>query len=350
LSAAAPPAGIEGLRDEVDRVVAGLLEAGEEVALVNYPNVDNPGDSAIWLGTRAALARRGVKLVFECEPRAYRRRLLARAAGERPTILLQGGGNLGDLYWRSGQQQVRMKVLRDFPRARVIQLPQTLWFERERRARRFAGLCASHDDLTVLLRDDASLERAASLGLEAVPCPDMAFGLGPLPRPAQPSTPVVWVARQERERRFELPELADGVEARDWPTAREQRRGDAGGRLRVELAALRRLTGAMGRNPALDRALLALGRRRYEPLARRRMALATGILARGRVVISDRFHGHVLASLMGIPNVLLDNSYGKNSAVYSTWSREIACAELAADPASAQQRALELAAAASMSP
>ena len=349
MSGAALP-GVGDLRAEIDRVLAGLLEPGAEVALVNYPNVDNPGDSAIWLGTRAALERRDVRVAFECEPRAYRRRLLTRALGERATILIQGGGNLGDLYWRSGQQQpVRMKVLRDFPRARVIQLPQTMWFEREARAQRFARLARAHDDLTLLLRDDASIERAAALGLEASPCPDMAFALGAMARPTPAEVPVVWVARTERERRHDLPPLEPGVETLDWPAAGAQRRGEAGRALRYEIRGLRATTDAMGRGPRIDAALLRIGRSRYEALARRRLALAGEILARGRAIVSDRFHGHVIASLMGIPNVVLDNSYGKNRAAFGTWSEKIEGAEFADDPVAAQRRALELARAASMS-
>ena len=190
------------------------------------------------------------------------------------------------------------------------------------------------------------------LGLRAEPCPDMAFALGRLDRPRPAEVPVVWIARRERERRHDLPSPADltpGVEARDWPTAREQRRGEAGWALRADIAVLHRLTGAMGRSAGMDRALLRAARSRHSALARRRMALATEILARGRAVITDRFHGHVLATLMGIPNVLLDNSYGKNRAVFESWSRALPGVEFADDPAEAQERALALAGPASMS-
>jgi pyruvyl transferase EpsO len=66
--------------------------------LVNYPNLRNVGDVAIWLGTRMALERASVRIRYQAEPATYRRRLLASAVGDAGTILLPGGGNLGDVY------------------------------------------------------------------------------------------------------------------------------------------------------------------------------------------------------------------------------------------------------------
>ncbi|MFT4085249.1 MAG: polysaccharide pyruvyl transferase family protein, partial [Nocardioides sp.] len=43
---------------------------------------------------------------------------------------------------------------------------------------------------------------------------------------------------------------------------------------------------------------------------------ATTLFAGARLVVTDRLHAHVLAGLMGIPHVVLDNSYGKIGAVY----------------------------------
>lgn len=37
--------------------------------------------------------------------------------------------------------------------------------------------------------------------------------------------------------------------------------------------------------------------------------------------MTDRRHGHVLALLIDRPHVILDNSYGKISAFYRTWTR-----------------------------
>ncbi len=42
--------------------------------------------------------------------------------------------------------------------------------------------------------------------------------------------------------------------------------------------------------------------------------------SRGRVVVTDRLHGHIFCILMGIPHVILDNSYGKLMSFHQTYT------------------------------
>ena len=37
--------------------------------------------------------------------------------------------------------------------------------------------------------------------------------------------------------------------------------------------------------------------------------------------MSDRLHAHILCLLMGIPHVLLDNTYGKVRSFHETWTQ-----------------------------
>ena len=43
------------------------------------------------------------------------------------------------------------------------------------------------------------------------------------------------------------------------------------------------------------------------------------MLARGRICLTDRLHVHVLCTLMGIPHIVLDNSYGKIRSFADCW-------------------------------
>jgi pyruvyl transferase EpsO len=43
-------------------------------------------------------------------------------------------------------------------------------------------------------------------------------------------------------------------------------------------------------------------------------------LSAGRVVVTDRLHGHILSLLLGIPHVVLDNSYGKLHQFVAAWT------------------------------
>ena len=56
------------------------------------------------------------------------------------------------------------------------------------------------------------------------------------------------------------------------------------------------------------------------------------MLGEGRVVITDRLHAHILSLLLGIPNVILDNSYGKLHDFYHTWTSGGGLVRWARDP------------------
>jgi hypothetical protein len=50
-------------------------------------------------------------------------------------------------------------------------------------------------------------------------------------------------------------------------------------------------------------------------------SVAQWLLGSGRVVITDRLHGHILCTLLEIPHVVLDNSYGKISRFLDSFTR-----------------------------
>jgi pyruvyl transferase EpsO len=332
---------VERLAATIDRELERLIEPGSGVALLNFPKFGNLGDAAIWLGEIAALDRAGARVRYRCDSRTYRRRLLKAAIGERGTILLHGGGNVGDVY--PLQQRVREAVLRDFPRARVIQLPQTIWFRSEGRMARFGELCRAHSGFTLMVRERRSLEIAGNgLGVEAVLCPDSAFALGPLRRPDRPGCEVLWLMRDDRERTASVPALDPGSEQLDWPTKFGEGAGADGRGLRLAFALNRLLSAPIERHSRASGVLSRASAMTLEPIARRRLALALHTLARGRVVVTDRLHGHILATLAGIPHVVLDNQSGKSRAVYETWTSACEVVRFAesADGAAAAAREL----------
>lgn len=323
---------------EIERCLRVSLSAGDRVALVGYPSWGNTGDSLIWAGQSAVLERIGVRVAFACDARTYRRRLLERAVGRGGTILLPGGGSLGDLYPK--QQHLRERAISDFPEATVIQLPQTIRFAGRGPLQRFRRTAAAHGRLRLLVRDQPSLDLArGELGLEAEICPDSVFALGPLHRTAPADLDLVWVARTDQESTG-LPEAALGERALrvDWlPEHGIGPRPDQG------LARVQRsLTRAMRRGGRTAALLAGITAATYDPVARRRLRAGMELLSRGEVVVSDRLHAHLLATMMDIPNVLLDNSYGKNRAMYEAWTGSCRLTRFARDPAHALELAAEL--------
>lgn len=304
-----PRARVEALRRTMLDTLSGLLAGVREYALIYFPHSPNVGDSAIYLGQLAGLRDLGLPPPrFVCDLRTYDRAALARAIGDGP-ILLSGGGNFGDL-WPLGQQ-CREEVLRSFPRNRILQLPQSLHFGSGAALQRARDAVNGHPDFTLLVRDRGSFALARDeLQVPAVLCPDMAFGLGPLQRTGAPRQPNLWLLRQDHE----------AAVAEPVPGLDDERRDDWCEERGTILRALSyRLMGAV-RRPALSAwfrpALMAV----YPRLARQRLRRGLRLLCSADLVITDRLHGHILALMLAIPHVVLDDRFGKVSRFRATWT------------------------------
>lgn len=310
------------LADRVDTGLRSALAGAREVALVNFPNHNNPGDSAIWLGAAASLRRLGVRIRYRCAWCTYDPDALRRALPEGP-VLLNGGGNFGDLY--AGQQGLRERLLAELTDRRLIQLPQSIHFRDNANLQRMRRLVDSHGDVTLLMRERRSEALAREVfDADVQLVPDLAFALRELPRSVDtPDVDALWLHRVAND-----PEYVDhgrppadlSVHDVEWLLGVP---GEPAWSRRARLA-----------RAANDRLLPRCrddrrwARHAWRPLAATFAPLGTGylerglnIMARGRVLVTDKLHGHILALLSGRPHVVMDNSYGKVSATYETWTR-----------------------------
>lgn len=329
---------LDRVGDVRDRLLGACrrhIPEASEVALLGFPNHGNVGDSSIWLGQLALLSELGFEApCYTASAGSYSPRALERHAPPGAPILLSGGGNFGDLW--PAEQRFRERVLRDFPARPIVQLPQSIWFRREENRARARALLNGHPRFTLLVRDEESRARARyRLGVPASLCPDVAFALGPLDLPPRGDGPdVLWLARTDKESASEGDDeasvarlRAEGVELelRDWRHDPDD----------LVLALLTRIHPRMPSRPPL------LRRWAEQEMARRRTTYGLGVLAGAGSVITDRLHGHILCVLAGVPHVLVDNSYGKLSSFYRTWTSGFASAEFASDAREAVDRAVE---------
>lgn len=325
-SGSGPPiALLRSLRDRIVAAVEPLVAGAGSVAVLPFPTYANVGDSAIWLGQHALLQRLGVRIGYAADHISYSSDRLRRAVPDGP-IVLSGGGNLGDTW--PALQALRMQVIADFGDRPIIQLPQSMQFSDPATAQRAAGQMASHPSFTLFLRDEASMVAAGDLGLDAHLLPDVAFMLQHADRWQAPEVPILWLGRTDPEQRHAAPQRED-VEVRDWDVEGmgSARRLD---RLTTVLMSNRALRSSVGRSVAP---------RLYGSVARRRVEGGIGLLQRGRVLVTDRLHGHILAVSLGIPHVLLDTRFGKVHALHRTWTARSGLALEAADTEEAVRHA-----------
>lgn len=336
---------IRSLRAGVDDALRTVLRGARRVALVNFPNHGNPGDPAIWLGTRAALRRIGVRVGYQCAWDTFSAAALRRAVPDGP-VLLNGGGNFGDLY--QGQQGLREHLLTTLRGRRLVQLPQSIHFRERDNLDRVRRLVAGHGDVTLMVREHRSQEIAArEFDADVHLAPDMAFGLGALPPLGTPRHDVLWLHRVPGDPEYvDHGGSPDGVtssvvewihEQHDEPEWRADHRiaKRANEFLRSRAQADARWARYTWR---------PLGAT-FEPLGQGWVRRGLHILGRGRVVVTDKLHGHVLALLAGQPHVVLDNGYGKVSGVHESWTHPSTLACWAESGDVARKLALELLAA-----
>lgn len=85
-----------------------------------------------------------------------------------------------------------------------------------------------------------------------------------------------------------------------------------------------------------------LGARFIKKINAVNVACATDLYGTARVVVVDRLHAHVLAALLSVPHVVMDNNYRKVSAIYDEYSGAFSTAHYAADLPAARAEILRL--------
>ena len=107
----------------------GQLEPFEECILLDYPNYLNVGDHLIWLATVFYLTDvLQVKINYIASLDDFSEELMAEKGGNCP-IILQGGGNFGDIW--SHHQQFRERIVSQYRDCQIIILPQCIYFAKQ---------------------------------------------------------------------------------------------------------------------------------------------------------------------------------------------------------------------------
>jgi len=258
--------------------------------------------------------------------------------------VLQGGGNLGNVY--PNESGLRLRLLRDFPGRRIVQLPQSIWFTAAAAVEEWRQAFARHGNFALLVRDERSRDFARRrLGLEAVLCPDTSCALAAgelLPCPPPPDLDMLWLWRTDRESGGDTPPAVSGLrmDARDWPEL-ELRGAPASGTIRHRAAAIHAEL-VRRRHLWTARIWWRLNGPSWEALARARVRRGLALLARGRVVITNRLHAGLLGEQIGRPVIFCPNANGKLRDYLDTWPGTSEPRRWAETPADALRQARAL--------
>lgn len=306
---------IQRLQARIDSELLAVIgdQRPSRIVLLDAPDYPNVGDQAILLGELAFLRRHFPQASLHLASYKTYHPALDDVIRSADLILLQGGGNFGDIW--PLHHDFRLMVLEKFREQRIIHFPQSIYFSddalEERTRRAIAGCRSFH----MVVRDQRALEFAREkLDCAATLCPDMAFAMGPL-SPSRSVIDVFCLFRTDKELLEPkakqvsqlLREAGRSHQVEDW--IQEQ----AGARLYH--AVLRRLA----RRRLSTSAAFSYGQHLFAVYARARMRRGIDLLSRGEVVMTDRLHGFIIATLLGRPTFVWDSLDGKISAFHRAW-------------------------------
>ncbi|MGQ0658304.1 MAG: polysaccharide pyruvyl transferase family protein, partial [Chromatiales bacterium] len=307
---------------QLAEALEGIVPPQSAVAYLDYPLYRNVGDLMIYLATERWMIESG----FQVLGRWHKDNFDYPELQAEVVILLQGGGNFGDLY---GHEHFRERVVRRYPDNRIVFLPQTMHFTQPQLLDAALRVLNGHPDVHLLLRDHRSFERAASIFHHAA-CrlvPDMAVFLHPVREALAIANGRVGTARTiyllrrdgERGASDDAIRIPDECWLGDW----------------IELMGHHRISlGTWQAVGLLLRGTIAPAwfAERWCSATWKAVAYCAGKVSASRRMVTSRLHGHILASLLGVPSTLLDNSYGKNSTYFDTWHQGLKIAELRRAP------------------
>ncbi|MEL6158433.1 MAG: polysaccharide pyruvyl transferase family protein [Cyanobacteria bacterium J06623_5] len=334
-----------------------------ECILLDYPNYYNIGDRLIWLGTLFYLASIDARISYAASITDCSDEAIARHP--HYPILLQGGGNLGDLWPQF--QSFRERIISQYPHQPIVILPQSIHFEDSHNLRRAARVFNSHPNLTLFVRDTKSdqIARHHFHQCRVFKAPDMALQMALLPglehRPIGSS--ILFLGRQDKENNaafspenLGLESLCDRLLVEDWVSFSWMNKLPPNWPYVPGLVRLIREGWQRGlSHPVawvqrqqwmhLHPGATILGERYRSAIYKSSWSMMhSGLhqLAQHRLVVTNRLHVHILCALMDIPHVVLPGSYHKISSFYEAWSQGLENCRLVSDPREVKSAAADL--------
>ncbi|PMO63060.1 hypothetical protein BCT04_16150 [Vibrio breoganii] len=147
---------------------------GEKVAIIDIPSYYNIGDMLIYLGAEKFFSDFEINIQY----RALQYAVDIKKLSDCDTILINGGGNFGDIYLDS--QRKREALLNNFKEKEIIFLPQSILFESDFELEKTVNNFKSYSNLTFFTRDNYSFDVASKFTSKVYMMPDMAHSLHPL--------------------------------------------------------------------------------------------------------------------------------------------------------------------------
>lgn len=285
--------------------------------LLDLPYFTNVGDVLIWQSTLDLLKNVNHKCIYSSSIETYRKQQLPQEC----IIIFIGGGNWGDLWKR--HHDFRRKVLNDYPKNPIIQLPQSVFFKNSTYLQEDIEIFSKHKgDITICLRDENSYNFVSKTynNVNVLLLPDLVltFNVNKYITPKK-GTGILFNKREDSEAiiytNYNIPFEAT---TRDWPSIEK---------LPFNIKVYNKLIPYIKRIDALlkTNAYCCITDYLYKNFFKNTI-IKSGVsfVNKYDTVYSTRLHVAILATLLNKKVYAIDNSYGKVKGVYNLWMKDIA--------------------------
>ena len=281
--------------------------AGNPVAHLDFPCYLNIGDLLIDAGISQFILDHKIKCLGRycaLETRFFQRDRFP----VETTLLLQGGGNFGDLY--PLHNNFRKLVLEQYPENNIIFLPQSVHYRNDNHFYSDAEAFNRHAELLICARDQVSYDYLAQRITTDKLCllPDMALCIVDILAKRKPGIEKKLIFRR---RDIEVSQEAlrgeNLIGSFDWEdiiTEKEKKQ------MRRYASLLRKSKWRLIRNLVIYK---------HRMLRDQLIQRAVQHFLKYNAVDTDRLHGLILAQLLNRSVIMRDNSYNKLSNYVETW-------------------------------
>lgn len=292
------------------RDLLALIPCGSRIALIDEPVHRNIGDHLIQIASESFFREHNIRIVYRANVWNYKASHCHALLDVGTILVFLGGGHLGDLY--PHHQNLREKVLRDFPDHKAVILPQSIHFQSASRLQQAKATFGAHKHLHICLRDQTSWQFAR----EHFSCPihllpDMTHQLWPMTitKPVGQNAAVLFLIRRDKEGSA-VPATLEPYRQHfiDWNQVITYK-----DKLILVCCVAGFLLGKLHHGFSLytDRVIQQL----RHNLVREAVSLFTG----HEKIVCSRLHGVLLGLLLGKEVTALPSVTGKTTAYYATW-------------------------------
>jgi exopolysaccharide biosynthesis predicted pyruvyltransferase EpsI len=288
---------------------------------LDLPFYTNIGDLLIWKGTKELLKILPYKCLYKAAIETYIKPKISKDI----IILLQGGGNFGDIWRRHAEFFIR--ITKEFPENKIIILPQTVYYKDKAVLKADAMSMGQHPYLTICARDMVTYQLLCNnfLKNKILLVPDMSFYISQkfLNKYREPEqNQILFFKRKDKElQSFDYKtylRVQDNIAEREWPSMEKHQ-------IYSKILFSLKKIHPLFKNNIYFRNISAkiinwYAIKIYMPLL---IKMGIKFISNYKYIYTTRLHGAILCILLQKPFTFFDNLYGKNIAFYNTWFKEL---------------------------